>query len=127
MKGFLAMSKRKVQIKENQGIEYNGSIYPLVFNLNVMEQIQEEYETIDHWGDLTDGKSHELNAKALKFGLTAMLNEGVDMWNEENENKRDFFTTKQVGRIITELGLAETAKRLNTTVIESSKSDEKNA
>ena len=121
------MGKKKIAIKENMGIEYNGRIYPLVFNLNVMEEIQEEYETIDHWGDLTDGKSQELNAKALKFGLTTMLNEGVEMWNEENDDKREPFTLKQVGRIITELGLVEAAKKINTTVIESSKSDEKNA
>ena len=120
------MAKKKIRIKENMGIEYDGQIYPLVFNLNVMETIQEEYETIDHWGDLTDGKTKELNAKALKFGLTAMLNEGIDMYNEEHDDKREFFTEKQVGRIITQLGLEETANKINTTVIEASKSDEKN-
>lgn len=41
--------------------------YPLIFNLNVMNLIQEEYETIEKWGDLTDGKSQELNVKALIF------------------------------------------------------------
>ena len=121
------MGKNRVKIKDNVGIEYNGRIYPLVFNLNVMEEIQEKYETIDHWGDLTDGSKHELDAKALKFGLTCMLNEGVDMWNEEHaDDKRDFFTEKQVGRIITELGLQEVAGKVNNTVIEASKSDEKN-
>ena len=120
-----------VKIEKNKGINYKGVIYPLVFNLNVMEQIQEEYETIDHWGDLTDGKSHELNAKALKFGLTCMLNEGVDMYNDdhkdsENFKAREFFTEKQVGRIVSELGTQEIAKKINDTVIEASQSEEKN-
>ena len=55
-----------------------------------------------------------------------MLNEGIDMYNEEHDDKREFFTEKQVGRIITQLGLEETANKINTTVIEASKSDEKN-
>lgn len=119
------------RIEKNKGINYKGDLYPLVFNLNVMEEIQEEYGTIDRWGDLTDGKSQELNAKALKFGLTCMLNEGVDMYNEDHRGREDFkerafFTTKQVGRIVTELGTQEVAKKINETVIESSKSDEKN-
>ena len=36
-------------------IEYNGKKYSIVFNLNVMEAIQEEYGTIGEWGKLTDG------------------------------------------------------------------------
>ena len=36
-------------------IEYNGTKYNLVFNLNVMEVIQEQYGTLDKWGSLTDG------------------------------------------------------------------------
>ena len=40
--------------------------------------------------------------------------------------KLPLFTTKQVGRILTEIGLQEATKKLNDTVIESTKSDEKN-
>lgn len=122
---------KDVKIEKNRGISYGGVIYPLVFNLNVMEEIQDKYETIERWGDLTDGKSHELNARALKFGLTCMLNEGVDMWNEENRDKedfkaREFFTEKQVGRIVSDLGTQEIARKINDTVIDASKSEEKN-
>ncbi len=35
-------------------IEYKGIKYNLVFNLNVMEVIQDEYGTLDKWGSLTD-------------------------------------------------------------------------
>ena len=109
------------------GIEYKGTVYPVVFNLNVMELIQDAYGTVEKWGELTDAKKGEINVKALKFGITAMLNEGVDEYNEEHEDKREFFTEKTVGRIISELGLQQMAETMNNTVIESTKSDEKNA
>ena len=108
-------------------IEYKGKAYKIVFNLNVMEEIQEEYGTLEKWGDLTDGKSGEPNAKAVIFGFTKMLNEGIDIENEENGTDIKPFTTRQVGRIITDVGLASATKKLNDTVIKSTKSNEKNA
>lgn len=109
--------------------EYNGKTYKLVFNLNVMEVIQEKYGTLDEWGKLTDGDENngEPNAKAIKFGITAMINEGIDIANEENGTNDKPLTAKQVGRLITEIGLKESATMLNTVVIDSTQSTEKNA
>ena len=102
--------------------------YPAIFNLNVMEEIQEEYGTIEKWGKLTDAKDGEVNAKALIFGIRAMINEAIDIENDENGEKRPFLTLKQVGRLITQAGLQESAKTLNNAVIEATKSDsQKNA
>lgn len=108
---------------KNNEIEYKGQVYKLVFNLNVMEEIQEEYKTIEKWGDLTDGSKGEPNAKAIIFGLRAMINEGIDIDNEEGADIKPL-SLKQVGRLLTEVGLEETTKKLNNTVIESTKSDE---
>lgn len=106
---------------------YNGKDYLIVFNLNVMEEIQEKYGTIQKWGDLTDGgETGEPNAKAVIVGFTAMINEGIDIMNEENGTKDKPLTQRQVGRIITEIGLAEAAGALQSTVVESTKSNEKN-
>lgn len=107
-------------------INYKDNEYKIIFNLNVMEQIQEEYGTLDKWGDLTDGVSGEVNVKALKFGLMAMINEGIDIQNEEEGTDIKPFTSKQIGRMLTELGLKEMTEKVNETVIESTKSDEKN-
>ncbi len=107
-------------------IQYNGEKYRLVFNLNVMEQIQQEYGTIEKWGELTDGESGEPDAKAIIFGFREMLNEGIDIDNEDNGEDRPFLSLKKVGRIITEIGLVSAAETMNETVIESTKSDEKN-
>lgn len=108
-----------------KGVEYN-----LVFNLNVMEQIQEEYGSVSAWGDLTDNEK-EPNAKAVIFGLTCMINEGIEIDNEDNDGKEGYtpkklLTLKQVGRLLTDVGMAEATAKLNTTVINAVESDEKN-
>lgn len=114
-------------------IQYKDKKFKLVFNLNVMEIIQEEYGSIEKWGELTDGKldkngkiKSEPNAKAVIFGLTEMINEGIDIDNEENGTDDKPLTYKQVGRIITEVGLKEATAEMNKAVIEASKSEEKN-
>ena len=116
------MAKKK---ETKSTITYKGEEYALIFNLNVMEIIQEEYGSVEKWGELVEA-SEEPKAKDIKFGFTAMLNEGIDIYNEENGADRPFFTEKQVGRIISEIGLQQAAKTLNNTVVESTKSDEKN-
>lgn len=108
-------------------IVYKEHEYKIVFNFNVMEQIQEEYGTLDKWGELTDGVGGEINVKAVIFGAMCMLNEGIDIENEENGTDIKPLTKKQVGRIISEVGIAQATEKINDVVIESSKSDEKNA
>ena len=110
----------------NGTIQYGGKEYKLIFNLNVMEAIQEEYGTLDKWGALSDGTSGEPNAKAVIFGITQMINEGIDIENDENGTDIKPLTHKQVGRIVTEFGLKEATSVLNDTVINSTQSTEKN-
>lgn len=114
-------------IKTNGVIEYKGEQYKLAFNLNVIESIQEEYGSIQKWGELTDLSSEEPNFKAVSFGITAMINEWLDMYNEENGTNRPFLTRKKVNRMLTEVGFMEMTEKMNDTVIEATKSDEKNA
>ena len=78
-------------------LEYKGKEYKLVFNLNVMEVIQDEYGTLENWGKLTDGTEEKM------------------------------LTNKQVGRMITEIGLKSSAQLMNGVVIDSTQSAEKNA
>lgn len=105
-------------------LEYKGTEYKLVFNLNVMEIIQEEYGSIEHWGEITS--EGEGNAKAVKFGFAAMLNEGIDIMNEDNGTNIKPFTLSQVGRLLTEIGLENATNILKQTVVDSTKSEEKN-
>ena len=108
-------------------IEYKDKKYLVVFNINVMEAIQQEYGTIKKWGELTEGKKGEADIKAIVFGLNEMLNEGIEIQNEENGTDIKPFTKKQTGRLLTEIGLENATKKLNETVIESTKSETKNA
>ena len=112
-------------MKESYGkIKYKGKEYILAFNLNVMQAIQEKYETTEQWGALTDGSNGEPNAEAIIYGFTEMINEGIDIENEEKGTELKPFTLKQVGRMISEIGIGEAATILSETVIESTKSDE---
>lgn len=111
-------------------ISFNGIDYPLAFTLNVIEKIQDKYGSYEKWGEMTDGKEQEVNIGALKFGILEMINEGIDIENESRENKRSFLNGKQVGRLITEIGLENLTKKVQETVIESTKresNEEKNA
>ena len=103
--------------------EVDGVSYPLIFNLNVMEDSQDKLGSVAKWGELTDAKSGEPNAKALKYGITAMINEAIDIENDEKGENRPFMTEKQVGRLITRAGLQKSAEALNNAVINATKDD----
>lgn len=114
-------------IKEvSSKLTYKDKEYKLVFNLNVMEKIQDEYKTLDAWGALTDGSTGEVNIKALVFGITEMINEAIDIDNEDNNTNEPFVSHKKVGRMLTELGIEKAAKNMNDLVVESTKDDSKN-
>ena len=115
-------------MKDIMGVlHYRDKDYPFIFNLNVMEAIQDEYGSLDKWGELTDGTDgNEPNFKALLFGYTQMINEAIDIANDEHGTHDPFLTKKQVGRIITEVGLSNATNTLNGTIKDSVR-DEKNA
>ncbi len=88
-------------------IETEKAKYPLVFNLNVMEEIQETYGSLTKWGDAVEMENGEPNVKNLKSGILSMINEGIDMENEEHHEERAKMTSKEVGRLITEVGFGK--------------------
>lgn len=106
-----------------KSIEYQGEEYPIVFNLNVMEALQDEYGRLEKWGELTDGEGDEPNIKAVITGFTFMINEGIEIENDETGTKRPLLTRKQVGRIVTEVGFKEATRILNKTVEESTREE----
>lgn len=108
-------------------IETEKKKYPLVFNLNVMEEIQEQYGSLDKWGEITQGDG-EPKVKDLKAGISTMINEGIDIENEENGTNEPMLTLKQVGRIMTEVGLPAIIEKIQEITVASTKTegDEKN-
>lgn len=70
-------------------------------------------------------ETREIDIKALIFGIKEMMNEAIDIDNElksENE-KQSFLTTKQVGRLITKMGILNATKQLNKTIVDSTQDD----
>ena len=104
-------------------LETESEKYPLVFSLNVMEAIQDKYGSIDKWSSLIQ-KNGEPDIKTLKFFMTEAINEGIEIENEKNNEKRKSVTSKQVGRILTEVGLSDTANKIMTTISESIQTDD---
>ena len=110
-----------------QTIEYRGKTYRLVFDLNVMESIQEEYGSIEAWGKLTEPEDGgEPNIKALVFGVTEMINEGIDIANDEDGTDEKPLTHRKVARILTEVGLESVTDKVQKSVIDSTEDDSKN-
>ncbi len=52
-----------------------------------------------------------------------MINEAIDIDNENNQLNQPLLTEKQVGRLITAMGIEKATSKLNETVIESTKDD----
>ena len=110
-----------------QTIEYRGKSYKLAFDLNVMEAIQDEYGSIDAWGKLVEPEEGEPNIKALVFGATQMINEGIDIDNDENGTDEKPLAHRKVARILTEVGLESVTGKVKKSVIDSTGDDSKNA
>ena len=104
-------------------IETAEKKYPLAFNLNVMEEIQEHYGSLDEWGKVTQGDG-EPKVKDLKYGVRLMLNEGIDIENESNGTTEPLLTDKKVGRIMTEVGIQNIVKAIQDITVASVKSED---
>ena len=93
--------------------------YPMAFTINVMEAAEEEYGGLENWAKLMD--SSEPSYKALKFMVLEIINEGIDIENEKlkDDKKKDALTSKQVGRLITRIGLEEIGMKVFNIIKES--------
>ena len=105
-------------------LETDSEKFPLAFTLNVMEALQDEYETLSNWSELIRNKK-EPNIKALKFFITETINEGIEIENEKSGEKRVSITSSKAGRIITEIGLKKVANTITKMITESMPHDEK--
>jgi len=95
----------------------SGEKIPLAFNMNVMEAIQDKFETVDKWAEKIEIKDNEpINIKDLKAGFKEMINEGIDIFNETAEEKMNPLSDKQVGRVITAMGLGNAAEKILATM-----------
>lgn len=71
-------------------ITINNKEYPLYFDLNALEQIQERYKSLDISKKLTQ-------IKEVKWILTLAINEGIAYENYMFEQKNKLLTEKELG------------------------------
>lgn len=102
-------------------IDYKGKKYPLVCNINVMEEIQKRYKSFTEWSNLCGGTTEkkEVDIAAFKTGILLMINEGLLIESEDNGTEFKELTPRQVGRLISEVGLVEVTNKLTKVIVES--------
>ena len=102
-------------------IEYKGKKYPLVCNINVMEEIQKRYKFFTEWSNLCGGTTDkkEVDIAAFKTGILLMINEGLLIESEDNGTEFKEMTPRQVGRLISEVVLVEVTNKLTKVIVES--------
>ncbi len=106
-------------------IKIDGKEYPIAFTLNVMEAIQDEYGSMEKWLNVMEpGEGEEIKIKDLIWIFKEMINEGIDIENEEKGEKRSFLTHKQVGRLVSAIGMKDGQEFIKSLTIESVKTDE---
>ena len=94
--------------------------YPIVFNINVMEEIQEAYGSLSAWGGIVENvNGGEPKIKDLKIGLMMMINEAIDIENEEKGGNTPMLDSKKVGRLITEVGFDVITKKIQELTVAS--------
>lgn len=108
-------------------LETKQGTFPIAFTLNVMELIQNKYGSLNAWKDeIEPNDGTEPRISSVVFFFLEGINEGIDIENEKNNGSRKFITSKQAGRIITELGLNESAKVIKEVVIDSNNGKDEN-
>lgn len=87
-------------------LTYKGKEYKLVFDFNVMQDLQEEYGTFNKWIEEAYGRENgEPSVKALAFAIMSMVNNGIEIENEERSPEEAVkpITSRQANRMLTEL------------------------
>lgn len=97
----------------------------LVFNLNVMAEIQTAFGSVSKWTSLLEDdedepkRGGEPDMNAFIKGFTCMLNEGVEIENETADVKKPLYTERQAGRLITKWGKDEISSAMKNAIASS--------
>lgn len=105
-------------IDKVEHIEVDGKKYPYFFDLNMLEQIQDEYGSIAEWDKKLTGKegedgNKEWSCKHVKKSFASMINEGY-----AKEGSSETIDEKQVGAIFAKAGLREIGSIVQRQVTE---------
>lgn len=98
----------------------DGKKYPMCLSINVMAELQKKYGSFEETMELIDSsKQNEINYAVLIDFYYYSINEGIDIYNENKneQEKMNFVSERQAGRIISELGFAKSKETAKSTVI----------
>ena len=101
--------------------EVNGKEYTLAWNLNVMEEMQDKYGSLEAWGKISEGEEPKISSIIDAF--EAMINEGIEIDNEKSGTNEKPFTHRQIGRIISAYGVENAAETMKNAISEATKDD----
>lgn len=104
-------------------IEINGVNYPIAFSMNVMENVQNEYGSMGNWTDALQPENKEPQIKDLIWTFQEFLNEGIDIENEENNGNRKPLSHKQVGRLLSNMNMADLGATIRDLTTQSIQTD----
>ena len=85
-----------------------------------MAELQKKYGSFEETMELIDSsKQNEINYAVLIDFYYYSINEGIDIYNENKneQEKMNFVSERQAGRIISELGFAKSKETAKSTVI----------
>lgn len=101
--------------------EVNGKEYTLAWNLNVMEEMQDKYGSLEAWGKISEGEEPKISSIIDAF--EAMINEGIEIDNEKSGTNEKPLTHRQIGRIISAYGVENAAETMKNAISEATKDD----
>ena len=101
--------------------EVNGKEFTLAWNLNVMEEMQDKYGSLEAWGKISEGEEPKISSIIDAF--EAMINEGIEIDNEKNGINEKPLTHRQIGRIISAYGVENAAETMKNAISEATKDD----
>lgn len=78
----------------------NGVTYDLVFNLNVMEEVFDQYESFEALNRDLLSRKDKVSIKAMKVALKALIDDAVSCHNETQTEQLSYLTTEQIGRLL---------------------------
>lgn len=80
--------------------EIRGKKYPIAFNLNVIEAIQEKYKGLEEWEKALGSEKDGEAISTLKWTLWMFVNAGIETNNFEKGEERATITIEQAGMLV---------------------------
>ena len=92
---------------------------PALFDLNVVAELQEKYDSLSEWNAKCFPEGSEPRLKPLIHAFELAINEGYDAIGSEER-----VSNQQAGRIVTAMTIEKAAAKIKQLVVDSTKSGE---